>query len=90
MRYLSRVFAFISAKQSFSIFFASSKGGWLATQSSPPPPTLNPPLTVLRYVNRTKLKTNYSNRLMRYVQIFVKIHNAILRDISILIYSNSI
>ena len=62
MRYLSRVFAFISAKQSLSIFFASSKGGWLATQSSPlpPPTTLNPPLTVLRYVNRTKLKTNYS------------------------------
>ena len=103
MGYLSRVFAFISAKQSFSIFFASSKGGWLATQSSPPPPPPNPKSapdgSSIRESNQAKnklfqTKRNYSfqtqNRLMRYVQIFVKIHNAILRDISILIYSNSI
>ena len=91
---------FISAKQSFSMFFASSKGGWQATQSSPPPnPKSAPDGSSIRESNQAKnklfqTKINYSfqtqNRLMKSVQIFVKIHNAILRDISILIYSNSI
>ena len=70
--------------------------------STPPPPRIRPwqffdtwiepSLKQLLYIV-LQTKRNYSfqtqNRLIRYMQIFVKIHNAILRDISMLIYSNS-
>ena len=67
--------------------------------STPPPSPLSAPDgSSIRESNQAKNKLlqpkrNYSfqtqNRLMRYMQIFVNIHNAILRDISMLIYSNS-
>ena len=86
----------------FQFFSLLQKGGgYPPNPAFPPPPNPKsaPDGSSIRESNQAKnklfqTKRNYSfqtqNRLMRYVQIFVKIHNAILRDISILIYSNSI
>ena len=85
-------------------FSLLQKGGGLPPNPAPsPPPPHNPKSapdgSSIRESNQAKnklfqTKRNYcfqtQNRLMRYVQIFVKIHNAIPQDISMLIYSNSI